>query len=306
MGARIGAHRICGLDGKLDAGRGDDATARTWFAIYVRAKWHHLNPITLGHAIDRWRVRGGGAADPRQARCLHGDHAGAKETRRASPSFRREISEHSTPAIEGLLRNAIIEDTSVALDTVLLDATAVSAIRPAGLRNGVSTLTPTAGGGFAAVVGDIKLLVNALVTSTLGNVRSPVLLMSPALQLALRLTVAPNGTFAFPSVEQGSLLGIPMIVSSNVTADTLYLIDAADLVSASGPPNFSVSTFGDRAHGGFETTSHRYGRHARTRSPRRRDHSGKLTPSASNDHANELGDAQNWNGPVHNRDPTWD
>jgi hypothetical protein len=139
------------------------------------------------------------------------------------------------------LRNAIIEDTATALDTVLLDATAASAIRPAGLRSGVSTLTPTAGGGFTAVIGDIKLLVNALVTSTFGNIRNPVLLMSPALRLGLRLTVAPNGTFAFPEVEGGNLLGIPIIDSSNVTADTLYLIDAADLVSASGPPAFSVS-----------------------------------------------------------------
>ncbi|HMF88681.1 MAG TPA: HK97 family phage prohead protease, partial [Gemmatimonadaceae bacterium] len=66
----------------------------------------------------------------------------------------REIGQHSTPAIEGLIRNAIQEDTSVALDTVLLDATAASTTRPAGIRNGVSTTTATAGGGFAALVGD--------------------------------------------------------------------------------------------------------------------------------------------------------
>ena len=88
--------------------------------------------------------------------------------------FSREISEHSTPAIEGLLRNMIIDDTAGALDTVLLDQTAASAIRPAGIRYDqilaapITTLTPTTGGGFAAVVGDVKLLVGAMLTSTLG------------------------------------------------------------------------------------------------------------------------------------------
>jgi HK97 family phage prohead protease/HK97 family phage major capsid protein len=157
--------------------------------------------------------------------------------------FSREISEHSDPAIEGLLRTAIVEDTSVAVDSVLLDANPATAVRPAGLRNGVSTLTPTAGGGFAAVVGDVKLLVGALTTSTLGNLRNPVWLMSPMLELGLRLTVAPNtGVFPFAAdLNNGTFAGFPVIVSPNVTADTVYLVDAADLVSASGEPRFDVS-----------------------------------------------------------------
>jgi HK97 family phage prohead protease/HK97 family phage major capsid protein len=157
--------------------------------------------------------------------------------------FSREISEHSDPAIEGLLRTAIVEDTSVAVDSVLLDANAATNVRPAGLRNGVSTLTPTAGGGFAAIVGDVKLLVGALTTSTLGNLRNPVWLMSPMLELGLRLTVAPNtGVFPFAAeINAGTFAGFPVIVSPNVTADTLFLVDAADLVSASGEPRFDVS-----------------------------------------------------------------
>jgi hypothetical protein len=63
----------------------------------------------------------------------------------------REITERSTPAIEQLLRNAIQEDTAVAIDSVLLDANAATTIRPAGLRNGITTAAGTAGGGIAAV-----------------------------------------------------------------------------------------------------------------------------------------------------------
>ena len=157
--------------------------------------------------------------------------------------FSREVSEHSDPAIEGLLRTAIAEDTAVAIDSILMDSNVATAVRPAGLRSLGATLTPTAGGGFVAVVGDVKLLYGALQTATLGNVRSPVFLMPPALALALSLTVAPNGTFAFPTVtpEGGSLAGIPCIVSPNVTADTLFLLDAADFVTATGGVRVDLS-----------------------------------------------------------------
>jgi len=67
--------------------------------------------------------------------------------------------------------------------------------------------------------------------------------MSPLLELALRLTVAPNtGVFPFAAeINAGTFAGYPVIVSPNVTADTLFLIDAADLVSSSGEPRFDVS-----------------------------------------------------------------
>src|SRR5580765_4906420 len=67
-------------------------------------------------------------------------------------SYTREIAEHSTPQIEMILRQLIMDDTGVAVDTVFIDNVAVSAIRPAGIRNGVSAITATAGGGFAALV----------------------------------------------------------------------------------------------------------------------------------------------------------
>ena len=53
-------------------------------------------------------------------------------------TWTREMNDHSTPAIEGLIREAIQVDTSVAIDSVLLDANAATVIRPAGLLNGVS------------------------------------------------------------------------------------------------------------------------------------------------------------------------
>lgn len=158
-------------------------------------------------------------------------------------AFTREIAQHSVPAIEGLIRDAIREDTSVALDTVLLDATAVSSIRPAGLRNGVTVTTATSGGSITALVTDAKNLVGALITATSGNVRAPVWIMNPAQALSIQLTGNAGGDFVFAdAMNDGNFLGYPVIQSPTVTAGMLILIDAADFVSVTGDePLFDVS-----------------------------------------------------------------
>jgi HK97 family phage prohead protease len=160
-------------------------------------------------------------------------------------TFTREIAEHSTPAIEGLIRQAIVEDTAVAIDSVLLDAVAATTTRPAGLKAGVSATTATAGGGIAAVIGDIRALTSALITGTNGNLRSPVWIMNPADALAISLIPATAGGGEFPfksEIAGGTLQGYPVITSSNVAADTMLLVDAADFVSVSGDsPRFDVS-----------------------------------------------------------------
>jgi HK97 family phage prohead protease/HK97 family phage major capsid protein len=159
-------------------------------------------------------------------------------------TWTREMDEHSTPAIEGVLRDAIQVDTSVAIDSVLLDANPATVIRPAGLLNGVAALTATAGGGLNALVGDIKQLGAALVSSLYGNIRTPVWLMNPGEVLSIGLASAA-GTGVFPFKEEigrNSLLNIPVIDSSSVPSKTVILIDAADFVSVGGEgPRFEMS-----------------------------------------------------------------
>jgi HK97 family phage major capsid protein/HK97 family phage prohead protease len=158
-------------------------------------------------------------------------------------TWTREIDEHSVPAIQGLLRDAIQYDTGVALDAILLDANPATAIRPPGILNGVSGLTPTAGGGFAALVGDIKALTGALLTGTLGNVRNPRWLMNPQQANSIGLVAAPGaGVFPFrEEISQGRLSGWPVIVSGTVPAGTVIVIDAADFVSVAEGPRFEIS-----------------------------------------------------------------
>jgi HK97 family phage prohead protease/HK97 family phage major capsid protein len=159
-------------------------------------------------------------------------------------SWTRELDEHSIPAIEGLLRDAIQHDTAVSIDNVLLDANPATAVRPAGLLNGIAGLTPTTGGGFNALVADLKALSGALMTSTNGNVRQMAWLMNPQQALSISLVSAP-GTGVFPFKEeigQGKLLGYTVIQAGTVPLGTVIVVDAADFVSVGGEsPRFEIS-----------------------------------------------------------------
>lgn len=155
----------------------------------------------------------------------------------------REITERSTPAIEQILRNAIQEDTAIAIDSVLLDATAASVIRPAGLRNGVTTAAGFAGGGIAAVSADLKNMLGSLITATSGNIRNPVWIMNPAQAISLSLTQNAGGDFPFADdIANSRFRGYPVIQSTTVPTGVVMLIDAADFFSATGDePRFDVS-----------------------------------------------------------------
>ena len=151
-------------------------------------------------------------------------------------TWTREMGDHSIPAIEGLIREAIQQDTSVAIDSVLIDANPATTIRPAGLLNGITGGTPTAGGGLAALVKDIENLITALATGTMGNIRNPVWLMNPTDVLRVGLSQATTtGIFPFrDEIARGTLVNIPIIDSVTVPPLTMILIDAADFVVVGG------------------------------------------------------------------------
>lgn len=151
-------------------------------------------------------------------------------------TWTREMGDHSTPSIEGLIREAIQLDTQVAIDSVLIDANPATVVRPPGLLNGVAATTATAGGGIAALVGDITGLISAISTATYGNTRNLVWLANQTDMLrASMLTAANTGLFPFrEEIRGGTLNTIPIIDSATVPTRTLILIDAADFVVVGG------------------------------------------------------------------------
>jgi HK97 family phage prohead protease len=161
----------------------------------------------------------------------------------------REIEDHSIPAIEALLRDAISEDTGESIDSVLLDTNPATIQRPPGIRNGITPITPTASTGdftvaFNRMVMDIRQLRAALIGPTNDNVRAPCWIMNPIRADAIALTPAP-GTGLFPfrdEIRAGSLEGWPLFQSTIVDQTQMMAVDAADFVTAGqGAPTFEVS-----------------------------------------------------------------
>jgi HK97 family phage major capsid protein/HK97 family phage prohead protease len=148
--------------------------------------------------------------------------------------YTREMQQSSTPAIEGIIRDAILEDTAWTLDLSLLsDEAAIAGVRPAGLYLGVTPITAAAAGASAAIT-DIRALNSAITTA--GGGRNKVWIMNP-IQYDNLLLQTEAGQFIFRDI-----LGSMNIVQSlNQPAGEVTLIDAADFASAMGAPAFDVS-----------------------------------------------------------------
>jgi HK97 family phage major capsid protein/HK97 family phage prohead protease len=158
-------------------------------------------------------------------------------------TFTREIQAMSDPAIEPLIRAAMIDDTRETIDALLLDNTAaVAGVRPAGLQNiaGANTAA-SAGTSLANVITDLRTAVNALTTANMG--RSLVWVMNKQRVMSLALMTNAAGAFMFrDEIANGTLLGLPLLSSTTVPAETVFLMDAAELAGAwDSVPQFDLS-----------------------------------------------------------------
>lgn len=150
----------------------------------------------------------------------------------------KEAAMYTTPALESVLRRSILRRTAITLDGLLLDATAGTTTRPAGLLNGVSAVASGYGGGdYEAVINDINNLMAPFDTANAG--RSMVLIMHPAQARRLAMMPGPDGTFGW---ADRFMSAFTVLTSTNATAARLIAIDADDFASASGDvPAFEVS-----------------------------------------------------------------
>jgi hypothetical protein len=139
----------------------------------------------------------------------------------AITSLTRELLQGSPVNVELSLRVLLAQDLGLAIDGILLGNTAVSAAAPAGLLNGLTSLTPsvasTTGEKIAA---DIRALLNAIAPAI-----RPVLIMN-AMQAA--------------SIGVLAQAPLPVIVAPYLAAGTVIAVDAAAFASALGVPDFST------------------------------------------------------------------
>lgn len=157
-------------------------------------------------------------------------------------TFTRELAKRSTPAAEALIRQMMIEDTAVTLDTRFLDNVVGSAIRPAGMQvlAGANTAA-SSGNTLANIITDARAAVEAMTTNNLG--RRLVWTMNTNRRLGLMMVQTAVGDFMFQEeLLNGTWLGIPVVHSITVPSSVVFLTDAGELVQADGGmPEIDVS-----------------------------------------------------------------
>lgn len=201
------------------------------------------NPVSIPTRTSNKRLAGAwvseGSAIPVRAASLTSISLSRKKLGVIS-TFTRELAASSTPQIQGLIQQFMIEDTAEALDGFLLDSSG-GAGRPPGL-GAAGTKVASVGNDAESVAADVKAAVTAVANA--GGLRNPVWLINPTNVIALSFMTNAIGEVPeyLRGVTSGTLATIPMIQSTTVPADEVFLIDAADFVSDGGQtPEFDVS-----------------------------------------------------------------
>jgi HK97 family phage major capsid protein len=152
--------------------------------------------------------------------------------------FSRELARRSTPAIEAIVRQGILEDTAAILDAALLDATASSTARPAGLLNGVSAAASGYGGGdHLAVKEDFKALLAPFISANAAD--NITVIMNPAQALSIAMMDGPDNNAGWFSGISGR---VNIVESTYATAARLIAIRNSDFYTATGDaPEFDIN-----------------------------------------------------------------
>ena len=144
------------------------------------------------------------------------------------------LAEHSDA--EAIIRVAMGEAAAKAFDAAVFSTTAASALRPAGLLNGVTPITATAGGGYAAMLADIKALVAAIVTA--GGGATIMFFAHPVQAVTIGLTTGTIGSEAGP---RGGF-NLTVVPTPALAAGTIVAVEAGAIASGySGVPEITAS-----------------------------------------------------------------
>ena len=169
--------------------------------------------------------------------------------------YTQELMRRSDPAIDVLVRDDLIEASKTLIDNTFLDAVAASAVRPAGVLNGVTAVANT-GTTADAYEADLLKLIESFVTANL-SLDGSYLIMSEtrAAQISLLRDALGNTYFQGMSLRgTRTLMGIPVITSQTV-GDKIILVKTSEILLAQdGGVDVSYSDQATLVDGG--TTHH--------------------------------------------------
>jgi len=162
-------------------------------------------------------------------------------------TFTRELLRRSTPSIEEMIRQAMIDDTAEIMDGYVFGNAASSSTRPAGLTNGiaaqdtrVATATPT----VADIDSDLQKMVTQLVAvRRLGGPNTSwVMNKANAAKLASLMFATGGAVYPGLSAAGGTLKGYSVAVSHFFPTTEVLLVDGDAVFMAGGAPEFEMST----------------------------------------------------------------
>jgi hypothetical protein len=147
----------------------------------------------------------------------------------------REMMESSNA--EKLISDAVVRSMGLALDSVFFGSAAATAAQPAGIRNGIAALTPSASAdAFGAFFEDIAQLINA-VSAVGGN--GPFIIVSNAGRaISAQARYASDKDKGGDSGSQPTLL---FLTSSAVGNDIIAVAPRAVVCALSAEPEVDVS-----------------------------------------------------------------
>lgn len=153
----------------------------------------------------------------------------------------RELLAMGSPSIDALTRDAIIEAAAKEVDAAfILSTNAGSGVKPAAITHG---LTPVAssGAGPQHVRADVKAALDKFSIANMG-VSGAVWVMHSITASALTFMRTAMGGPAFPgmTIEGGTLLGLPVLVSNSVPGDAangydMVLVKASEIFRPEAP-----------------------------------------------------------------------
>lgn len=167
-----------------------------------------------------------GAAIPAYAGDLGSATLGPPGKLAALAALTTELRDLSAEDAEAIITSIMEDAAARALDASIFSTTAGSAVRPAGILNGVTGQTATTGGGVNALAGDVRNLVGAVHAAGGGS--------------SIVLVAAPQ-----QAATAGILAGdfkLPVIVAPNLAAGTVIAVEASAFASGfSDAPRVDVA-----------------------------------------------------------------
>lgn len=159
-----------------------------------------------------------------------------------------ETLRDSSPAADVLIRDSIAEAMQKRLDLDFIDPAnaGTAGSKPASITHGL-TLTASSGTAAANVRTDLKALIGGFADDN-RSLAGAVFITDAATALSLALMTNDQGVKFFPGVglNGGTLMGLPLIVSTYVPQDAdgdsqLFLVDAANIYYNAGAVVTAIS-----------------------------------------------------------------